>query len=152
MMLKCQNLIVIFQILIRKLADWDDDEPRMIPKRWEKVVILKNVFTLKELENDITAALDIKQDILEGCEEIGKVTAVTLFDLEPQGVVSVKFDRKEDASRCVERMNHRYFAGRKLQVELYDGEITYRKRKRENDNGNEQERLDQFGTWLEREK
>ena len=36
-----------------KLADWDDDDPQTIQEtssRWDKVVILKHLFTLKELE------------------------------------------------------------------------------------------------------
>lgn len=36
-----------------KLADWDDDDPAAIPTinpKFEKTVILKNMFTLKELE------------------------------------------------------------------------------------------------------
>lgn len=36
-----------------KLADWDDDDPQAIQdtsSRWDKVVILKHMFTLQELE------------------------------------------------------------------------------------------------------
>lgn len=36
-----------------KLADWDDDEPSALPdtsSRFEKIVILKHMFTLQELE------------------------------------------------------------------------------------------------------
>ncbi len=36
-----------------KLADWDDDDPSTLDdnsSRWDKVVILKYMFTLKELE------------------------------------------------------------------------------------------------------
>lgn len=36
-----------------KLADWDDDDPQTIQdtsSRWDKVVILKHLFTLQELE------------------------------------------------------------------------------------------------------
>ena len=36
-----------------KLADWDDDDPQAMQEtssRWDKVVILKHLFTLKELE------------------------------------------------------------------------------------------------------
>ena len=36
-----------------KLADWDDDDPQAVrdtSSRWDKVVILKHMFTLKELE------------------------------------------------------------------------------------------------------
>lgn len=36
-----------------KLADWDDDDPSALPdttSRMERVVILKHMFTLQELE------------------------------------------------------------------------------------------------------
>lgn len=35
------------------MADWDDDDPQTIQdvsSRWDKVVILKHMFTLQELE------------------------------------------------------------------------------------------------------
>lgn len=38
---------------VSKLADWDDDDPQAIldtSSRWDKVVILKHMFTLAELE------------------------------------------------------------------------------------------------------
>jgi hypothetical protein len=40
-------------IWCRKLTDWDDDDPSAQPdtsSRWDKVVILKHMFTLEELE------------------------------------------------------------------------------------------------------
>lgn len=40
-------------LLQSKLADWDDDDPSVMPQtnsRFEKLVILKHMFTLKELE------------------------------------------------------------------------------------------------------
>lgn len=43
----------ITDVLNSKLADWDDDDPQAIrdtSSRWDKVVILKHLFTLKELE------------------------------------------------------------------------------------------------------
>lgn len=39
--------------VISKLADWDDDDPQAVQdtsSRWDKVVILKHMFTLQELE------------------------------------------------------------------------------------------------------
>jgi HIV Tat-specific factor 1 len=40
-----------------KLADWDDDEPSALPEtssRWSKVVVLKHMFTLAEIDVRIT--------------------------------------------------------------------------------------------------
>lgn len=39
--------------MFSKLADWDDDDPSTIAdtsSKWDKVVILKHLFTLEELE------------------------------------------------------------------------------------------------------
>lgn len=41
------------QKMNNRLADWDDDDPQTLQEtssRWDKVVILKHMFTLKELE------------------------------------------------------------------------------------------------------
>jgi hypothetical protein len=40
-------------IAYSKLADWDDDEPSALPEtssRWSKVVVLKHMFTLAEID------------------------------------------------------------------------------------------------------
>jgi len=39
------------------------------------------MFTLKELEEDATLLLDLKEDVREECETIGEVTNVTLYDV-----------------------------------------------------------------------
>lgn len=86
--------------------------------RWDKVVILKHMFTLKELEvrrvfqtppmypdtitqDDPAAILDIKEDIREECSKLGDVTNVVLFDREEEGVASVRFTTPEAARACV---------------------------------------------------
>ena len=113
-----------------KLADWDDDDPSAIKdvsSRWDKVVILKHMFTLEELEvsgdvplpsmslprnsvsishpntiqEDPAAMLDIKEDIREECAKLGEVTNVVLFDKEPDGVASVRYSSPEAANACV---------------------------------------------------
>lgn len=39
------------------------------------------MFTQQELEKDPTLLLDLKEDVREECEGIGKVTNVTLYDV-----------------------------------------------------------------------
>lgn len=108
-----------------KLADWDDDDPQALQdtsSRWDKVVILKHMFTLKELEvrrgsplpspgyhytdttrvqEDPAAILDIKEDIRDECSKTGPVTNVVLFDKEVDGVASVRYSNAEAAEACV---------------------------------------------------
>ncbi|KAL8987078.1 MAG: hypothetical protein Q9177_003687, partial [Variospora cf. flavescens] len=86
-----KKIIKKTQKLNNKLADWDDDDPQAIQdtsSRWDKVVILKHLFTLQELEEDPAVILDIKEDIREECAKIAPVTNVVLFDKEPDGVAS----------------------------------------------------------------
>ncbi|KAK9363510.1 hypothetical protein V1504DRAFT_489402 [Lipomyces starkeyi] len=141
-----------------KLTDWDDDDAEQLSatnKRWNKIVILKHVFTLQELEEDLTAALDIKEDIRDGCEEIGPVTNVVLYDLEPDGVMSIKFRNEDDALDCVSKMDGRYFSGRQLEASIYDGRVRYQKSGKKHgdeDDKVEEERLARFGEWLEHDE
>lgn len=69
--------------------------------RWDKVVILKHMFTLQELEEDPAAILEIKEDIRDECSKLGEVTNVVLYDKEPDGVASVRFSNAESAKACI---------------------------------------------------
>lgn len=64
----------------RKL-DWFDDENLVKADKWNKVCILKHMFTLEELEADPTLLLDLKEDIREECEKVGEVTNVIIYDV-----------------------------------------------------------------------
>lgn len=46
-----------------------------------RVVVLKRMFTLDELEKDATLLLDLKEDVREECETLGEVTNVVLYDV-----------------------------------------------------------------------
>ena len=59
------------------------------------------MFTLKELEEDPAALIELKQDVREECEKIGEVTNVVLFDAEKDGIMSVRFAKEEDAKECI---------------------------------------------------
>ncbi|KAI9758493.1 MAG: hypothetical protein M1815_000039 [Lichina confinis] len=159
-----KKIIKKTQKLNSKLADWDDDDPSTKPDpsaRRDKVVILKRMFNLKELEDDPAAMLDIKEDIREECAKLGEVTNVVLFDQEADGVVSVRFNTPEAARACVQQMDGRLFAGARVEAYVADGNEKFKKSKDkkaiiDDDNEEEEEqakaesqRLDQFGSWLE---
>ncbi|PGH01474.1 hypothetical protein AJ79_07912 [Helicocarpus griseus UAMH5409] len=154
------------QRLNNKLTDWDDDDPSTAQarsSRWDKVVILKHMFTLGELEADPAAILDIKEDIREECSKIGDVTNVVLYDKEEEGVASVRFADAESANICVQTMDGRFFAGTRVIAYIADGSEKFRKSNTKNaaalanvdaEEGEqgadeEAERLDKFGSWLE---
>ncbi|KAL8781890.1 MAG: hypothetical protein Q9203_000858 [Teloschistes exilis] len=156
-----KKIIKKTQKLNNKLADWDDDDPQAIrdtSSRWDKVVILKHLFTLKELEEDPAAILDIKEDIREECAKIADVTNVVLFDKEADGVASVRFSNAEGAKACVMLMDGRYFSGTRVEAYIADGSEKFKKSSERKlqlgdedgeEEGEESKRLDQFGSWLE---
>ncbi|MCJ1335993.1 hypothetical protein MMC09_001268 [Bachmanniomyces sp. S44760] len=156
------------QKLNNKLADWDDDDPQAIQdtsSRWDKVVILKHMFTLAELEEDPAAMLDIKEDIREECAKLGEVTNVVLYDQEPDGVASVRYSTIEAANACVRLNNHRSFSGATIEAYISSGHEKFKKSNErklgieEDESGlggdgkagdeEESRRLDKFGAWLE---
>ncbi|EPS40750.1 hypothetical protein H072_5414 [Dactylellina haptotyla CBS 200.50] len=149
-----KKIIAKSQKLNNKLADWDDDDPaatQAAPSRFDKVVILKHMFTLSELEEDPAAILDIKEDIREECSKLGDVKNVTLYDEEEAGVVSVRFGNDQSAQACVRMMDGRHFAGSKVEAYIYDGQKRFKKSKTRDTDADEKSRLDKFGAWLEEE-
>lgn len=75
-----------------KLEDWSsaDEEDPLAPgpnapppgnSRYARVVVLKHMFTLDQLEKDPSLALELKEDVRDEAETIGTVTNVTLYDV-----------------------------------------------------------------------
>ncbi|TLD23244.1 hypothetical protein PspLS_07552 [Pyricularia sp. CBS 133598] len=136
------------QKMSAKLADWDDDDPYPhlaaavgagpgqngpTNKKAERTVILRHMFTLKELDEDPAALLEIKEDIRDECEKMGEVTNVVLFDLEEDGIVSVRFRTSDAAEACIKLMHGRSFDGRTVQASLATGKEKYRRSKDKDD-------------------
>ncbi|KAL4950753.1 hypothetical protein BDW69DRAFT_201950 [Aspergillus filifer] len=160
-----KKIIKRTQRMNNKLTDWDDDEPSALVvtnSKFEKVVILKHMFTLQELDEDPAAILDIKEDIRDECSKLGEVTNVVLYDKEEAGVVSVRFSNPESARACVQTMNGRFFGGTAVEAYISDGSERFRKTNEKRaaledlaekgfdaEDEDENQRLDEFGTWLE---
>ena len=107
-----KKIIKKTQKLNSKLADWDDDDPQVmqqVSNKFDKVVILKRMFTLAELEEDPAAMLEIKEDVREECAKLGEVTNVVLFDKEVEGVMSVRFANEEAAQACLRVSRVKYW-------------------------------------------
>ncbi|GBB86581.1 hypothetical protein RclHR1_00130022 [Rhizophagus clarus] len=136
---------------LEKKLDWYETEPGKKAERYNKIVILKHMFSLEELESDITLLLDLKEDIRAECEKLGEVTNVVLYDKEPEGIVSVKFKDQLSAEACVMKMNGRFFAGRRIEAEIFDGKQKYKKTGAKSGETEEEEsvRLEKYSKWLE---
>lgn len=123
-------------LLARRLADWDEDDVSIIPQtsnRWDKVVILKRMFTLSELEEDEELEDDIVEDTREECSKFGEVEKVVLFNAEPEGIMSVRFANSTAAKACVRKMDGRAYERRYLEAKLANGTERFQKRQRLDD-------------------
>ena len=60
-----------------------EEEKSRAANRASRVVVLKHMFTLKELEEDAALLLDLKEDVRDECENLGEVTNVVLYDVRP---------------------------------------------------------------------
>ncbi|KAI5283149.1 hypothetical protein KEM54_002362 [Ascosphaera aggregata] len=156
-------------MLRNKLADWDDDDPQTVTtkqvSKWDKVVILKHMFTLQEIEDDPAVILDIKEDIRDECSKLGDVTNVVLYDKEEDGVVMVRFASPEAARICPQNMNGRFFGGTQIEAYIPSGEVKFRKTGKKaididdlgegwevnKDEDDEGQRLEKFSSWIERD-
>jgi len=112
------------------------------------------MYTQEELDEDPGLLLEIKGDVREECEKLGEITNVVLYDKSPGGVVSVRFRDIVSADACVKLMNGRYFGGRRIEAEIFDGKTKYQKsgsKDNELDDEEEKARLERYAKWLEDE-
>ncbi|KAJ2909411.1 hypothetical protein GGI21_001907, partial [Coemansia aciculifera] len=86
---------------LERQLDWFEGSGE-VPERYKRTVILTHMFTLEEMEEDVTLMLDLAEDIRSECEKLGTVTSVKVYDLSENGVVAVKFKDELLAQACVQ--------------------------------------------------
>ncbi|KAK2823057.1 hypothetical protein Q7C36_019657 [Tachysurus vachellii] len=130
----------------QKQLDWRPERKGEVRKRHEQVVIIQNMFHPTDFEEDPLVLNEYREDLRSECEKFGEVKKVIIFDRHPDGVASVAFKNPEEADVCVSTLNARWFGGRQLSAQLWDGVTDYQVdetvRERE-------ERLKGWSTFLE---
>lgn len=111
-------------------------------------VILRYMFTPAEMRADENLCSELKADVEEECLKLGPVDSVKVCENHPQGVVLVRFKDRNDAQKCIELMNGRWFGGRQIHASEDDGLINHALVRNLDD---DTARLEQFGTELEAE-
>ncbi|KAM9788528.1 17S U2 SnRNP complex component HTATSF1 [Neosynchiropus ocellatus] len=109
----------------QKQLDWRPEKKGELRKRHEKVVIIRNMFHPSDFEEDPLVLNEYREDLRSECEKFGVVKKVILFDRHPDGVASIAFKEPEQADACIESFNGRWFGGRQLSAELWDGTTDY---------------------------
>ncbi len=117
-----------------------------------RIVVIKGMYTPQEAResgNEDGFYQGIREDVAAECEaKCGAIHKLTVFPGNEQGPVVIKFKASYAAQACVELMHKRYFAGRQLTCEYYDGKENFKVRK---ENESEEDRLAEFAAWLEKQ-
>ena len=108
-----------------KLFEWRPDKGRFARSRNEKTVIVKNMFTLEEVDRDLMLVSELEKDMRVECGKYGDVKKVKVYERNAEGVVSVTFAEAEEADVCRDALNGRWFACRQLRAETWDGKTKY---------------------------
>ncbi|XP_027887291.1 17S U2 SnRNP complex component HTATSF1 isoform X1 [Xiphophorus couchianus] len=130
----------------QKQLDWRPEKQGELRKRHEKVVIIRNMFHPSDFEEDPLVLNEYREDLRTECEKFGEVKKVVLFDRHPDGVASVAFKEPEQADACILSFNGRWFGGRQLSAQLWDGTTDYQV---EETSREREERLKGWSTFLD---
>lgn len=98
---------------------------------------------------------ELTDDVFRGAEEVGPVEHMKVFPLHPRGAIRIRFKFPRDAARCVGVMHGRYFGGRQLSAELWDGTTNHAKERvdvQSARDADEAERLEAFMDAVEEEE
>ena len=133
---------------------WDEGENGRIAGGLKglRIVVLMNMFNPAELVNDKNDEhlQKLEKEVHSECEELGVVEKITVFSKHPAGVMIVKFTQPNAASDTVTKFNGMVRGnGRKVEASYWDGVTDYTCRDVEMEAKETEQRLDEFGDWLE---
>ncbi|XP_071713459.1 splicing factor U2AF-associated protein 2 [Rutidosis leptorrhynchoides] len=129
-----------------KMLGWGgrDDSKLLIPT----TVVLRYMFSPAEMRADENLKDELTEDVQEECAKQGAVESVKVCENHPQGVVLVRFKDRQDARKCIELMNGRWFGGRQIHASEDDGLVNHAAVR---DEEYDAEQLERFGAELEAE-
>ncbi|CAM4729996.1 unnamed protein product [Leuciscus chuanchicus] len=129
----------------QKQLDWRPEKAMDARKRHEKVLIIQNMFHPSDFEEDPLVLNEYRDDLRTECEKFGIVKKVIIFDRHPDGVASVAFKEPDEADMCQAALNGRWFGGRKLSAQPWDGVTDYQV---EETSREREERLKSWSSFL----
>lgn len=110
----------------QKQLDWRPErKDGSVRMRHERVVIIKNMFHPMDFEDDPLVLNEIREDLRVECSKFGQIRKLLLFDRHPDGVASVSFREPEEADYCIQTLDGRWFGGRQITAQVWDGTTDY---------------------------
>lgn len=115
---------------LSRLANWDeDDDPQTIrttSTRFDKIVVIKRMFTVED-SKDPVEMMEIEKELREEAEKHGAVTNVMLFDQEVEGVATVRFVDEQAARACAATFSSRKYDGVPVEAYIAKGNERFKK-------------------------
>jgi len=132
----------IKRVDVAKDLGWEEDD--------NCNVILLHMFDQQEAwdTNQPNFFDELKEEVVRECEKFGGVKNIKVFERNPMGVVAVKFLLHPAALRCIDKMNGRFFGGKKLEAFFYDGFTDYEVKETEEQ---KEQRVEEWNKWLEQQ-
>ena len=150
-----QAQIKTAQRAMKQALAWnEDDDIGVIKSQALKIIVLEGLFNPNDF-NDPKFEEELEKDVAIECEKFGKISKMTLFSKNQRGIVIVKFETGYAAQETIKHMNGRFFSGNKIKAYYWDGVTDYTVLSLssiEDEEKEEDERLNEFGNWLEKEQ
>ena len=115
----------------------------------EVTVVLKYMFGPGELVGQDSLKAELEGDVKAEAEKFGPVLKIRAFEGNPDGVIIVRFKTKDAADACIMAMRGRWFDGRQIEAEKWDG-FTNLKVKVVETEEEQLARLEQYAAELEK--
>jgi len=105
------------------------------------------MFNPKDAEGTEDFYEDLKGEVgAETESKCGKIEKITVFEKNLDGVIAIRFDSALSAEKCIQLMNGRWFGGKQIECDYFDGVTDYRVRETEEEM---EARLKAFSEWIE---
>ena len=140
----------------QKALDWSGFDGEREHRARDVTAVLKFMFDPREAEASGSGGEDaffaeLEADVRSECQtKCGDIESVTIYRHNPQGVVLVLFRLPQSAAKCVSVMHGRWFGGKQIEADLYDGHSNYFVKRREETEEEQRQRLERFASDLEK--
>jgi HIV Tat-specific factor 1 len=131
----------------RRVLGWTGPEDAV--QHGNVTVVLRRMFDPGELAASPSLMSELENDVMEETSKLGEVLKVRVYPASLDGVVTVKFKEEAAAGACIGVMQGRWYGGRQVTAEFWDGVSKFGKSKLQETEEEQQRRLEAYAAELE---
>ena len=133
-----------------KALGWGGFDDRADARR--VTLVLKGLFSPEEARSTPGFAAELEADVRQECSKIGPVERLRVFGGNPEGVVTGRFRTEAAAAAAAGRMAGRFFGGRQIEADLWDGVSNFYVKPAKESEEEQAARLERFARELEEDQ